>query len=234
MLGAGLTKRVLLDEGGLDPTVIQELARESGGKRLPCPTCAQAMAPVTLKGTAVDICFPCGVTFLDEGELERLSGGRHQEEAPPPMRVRPVDQLAAVEESEAAVDPRATWEKAAPLYVAEAWVVWAVLLARDVVAGPLTAVGVSLGIIALPLGFSMLADVDLRALFHRRRGWHLTGAHHHGVSGLFLFVAAVFVGGVISTVNAIIAERFPRAFSTRHALIALGLLIVVGVVMSAI
>src|SRR5690606_11803944 len=118
VFSAALTRRVLLDEGGLDPRIIQELARESAGKKLPCPTCGQPMAPVTLKGTPVDICFPCGVTFLDAGELARLSGGRHEEAAPPPTRIRPVDQLPAPVE-EAPADPRAIWEKALPLYVAE-------------------------------------------------------------------------------------------------------------------
>lgn len=227
-----LTKRVLLDEGGLDPTLVQELARESAGKKLACPSCSRPMSPVTLKGTAVDICFPCGVTFLDAGELERFSGGRYVEHAPPPSRVRPVDQLAVTDEPPP--DPRATWEKAVPLYVVEAWAVWALVLARGWVASPLVGVGVALGAVSIPLALSTLVDVDLRSLFLPRYRFSLTGRVHRypGLGGVVLFVAALVVGGLVSTANALVAERFPTVFSTRNALYALGALFVAGVVLS--
>lgn len=234
VLSPDLTRRVLLDEGGLDPRVIQQLAREFAGKKLTCSRCGQAMSPVTLKGTPVDICFACGTTFLDAGELERLSAGRHTEHAPPPSRIRPVDQLAPVDEKPP--DPRATWEKAVPLYLVEAWAVWALLVARDLVSTPLVGVGAALGIVAIPLGLSTLVDVDLRGLIlrHRRRAWGASwgssGYYTRGLAGIVLFIVALFVAGTISTVNAMIAERFPRLFSTRNALVALGALLVTGVV----
>lgn len=239
VLSPALTKQVLLDEGGLDPRLVQELARESGGKTLSCPSCAKAMSPVTLKGTAVDICFPCGVTFLDGGELERFSRGRHLEHAPPPTRVRPVDQLALVEGRDAGAadeavkppDPRADWEKAVPLYVVEAWAVWLLVLAKGWASSPLGGVGVALGVVAVPLGLSTLANMNLRDLFlprHRRYGFLGWGHRHHGYGGVLLFIAGLFVGGLLSMVNAMIAERFPKVFNTRNALYALGALLVAG------
>lgn len=249
VLSPELTKQVLLDEAGLDPRLVQELAQESGGKALPCPACEKPMSPVTLKGTALDICFPCGTTFLDQGELERFSRGRHLEHAPPPTIIRPVDQLRATSgtgggaEAEEALkppDPRADWEKAIPLYIIEAWAVWLLVLAKGWAPSPLAGVGIALGVVAVPLGLSTLVNLDVHEMMspHRRRPGLLSrsfGYHHHrGYGGLLAIIAGIFLGGMLSTVNAMIAERFPKLFSTRNALVALGGLLVAGGVLTVL
>ena len=68
---------------GLSPTVVQQLAHDPQLKPLPdpggplrCPGCAGSMVAVKLKGVVVDCCFACGSTWLDGGELSRMSGGR--------------------------------------------------------------------------------------------------------------------------------------------------------------
>lgn len=225
---------MILDEGGLDPALVQELAREAGGKTLPCPSCAQAMSPVTLRGTDLDICFPCGVTFLDEGELARFSSGRHEEHAPPPSRVRMTDQLATLDTSEPPPDPRATWEKGLPVYVLQAWGMWLLTLAKGWGSSPLVGVGVALGVVSVPLGLSTLVNMDLRQLFHPgfRWSWSSRGYRNVGAGAVVLFIVALFFGGLLSTLNAMIAERFPRVFSTRNALYGLGALLVAGVVLT--
>lgn len=39
-----------------------------------CPKCGMELKTVTFKEVAIDRCFSCHGTWLDEGELERLTG----------------------------------------------------------------------------------------------------------------------------------------------------------------
>ena len=39
-----------------------------------CPKCGNDLATIKFKGVEVDRCFHCGVTVLDEGELEKVAG----------------------------------------------------------------------------------------------------------------------------------------------------------------
>ena len=39
-----------------------------------CPKCGHSLETVTFKGLAIDKCFNCNGTWLDEGELEQLAG----------------------------------------------------------------------------------------------------------------------------------------------------------------
>ncbi len=41
-----------------------------------CPKCGQEMGEITINGVLVDKCFACGGLYLDEGELEKVSGRR--------------------------------------------------------------------------------------------------------------------------------------------------------------
>ena len=39
-----------------------------------CPKCGMEMKTILLNGVEVDKCFACGGLYLDEGELEKVSG----------------------------------------------------------------------------------------------------------------------------------------------------------------
>jgi hypothetical protein len=39
-----------------------------------CPKCGHTLETVSFKGLAIDKCFACNGTWLDEGELEALAG----------------------------------------------------------------------------------------------------------------------------------------------------------------
>lgn len=210
LLSPELTRRVVIDEGGTDPDTVRQLAEHFGGERLPCPACAGEMSPVTLKGTPIDVCLRCGATFLDAGELARLSGGAHAEAILPPSQIRPADH--AVEQADAPVDARATWEKALPMYALESLAVFGWLSHVRPTWTGMHVLGATLGLVALPLGLSMLADTDLRGFGRRRRGFALGGRGFRGggMAGVFLGFVAIVIGGLISTANAILAERLPK------------------------
>lgn len=63
----------LVQELGIDPTLIPQLARDLGRRGKSCPACAATTQVVPLKGVDVDWCPGCGTTWFDRGELERLS-----------------------------------------------------------------------------------------------------------------------------------------------------------------
>src|SRR5690606_21749462 len=73
-------ERLLFDEEGLDRETLRELAAHFAGQRLLCPGCGASMSPLTVRAVAADLCLSCGGLWLDEGELAKLSGGRHAEE----------------------------------------------------------------------------------------------------------------------------------------------------------
>jgi len=39
-----------------------------------CPKCGMELHPVLFKGVTIDKCFECHGVYLDDGELEKLSG----------------------------------------------------------------------------------------------------------------------------------------------------------------
>jgi Zn-finger nucleic acid-binding protein len=53
---------------GMNKAELLELAGHFSGPKLPCPSCASAMAPVKLKGEQVDLCSGCGALWVDAGE----------------------------------------------------------------------------------------------------------------------------------------------------------------------
>lgn len=72
-------KRVVLEPLGKTPGELSEAARGARGDGAICPSCARAMSPVLLEGDViVDLCVGCGATWLDEGELARLSQGLYR------------------------------------------------------------------------------------------------------------------------------------------------------------
>jgi Zn-finger nucleic acid-binding protein len=230
VLGPDQTRTVLIEEAGLSADQIRELAELFGGEHLRCPLCSGDMSPVTLKGTPIDVCLGCGATFLDAGELERLSGGRHHEQQMPlaehPVLGKSVERRLSRAEYEeqhmVTTDDRQVWEKALPMYALEGAALWGYLVRVGVGDNALEAWGIAYGIIGLPLFFSMLVDVDLRTFFTGDRRRFGPGFGRHGAFGLLMTVAAVAVGGVISTVNALISERIPRKIAKVGSAILVG------------
>ncbi len=76
------SERLLHEELALDRAALVDLAESFGGRRFGCPGCRAAMRTLILRGVDVDLCFHCGALWLDQGELERLSGNRHRGLAP--------------------------------------------------------------------------------------------------------------------------------------------------------
>lgn len=83
------SERLLHDELALDRAALVDLAESFGGRRFGCPSCSARMRSLLLRGVDVDLCFHCGSIWLEQGELERLSGNRHRGLAPAPQEVRP-------------------------------------------------------------------------------------------------------------------------------------------------
>jgi Zn-finger nucleic acid-binding protein len=73
---------VLLDEIKCTREEVRELASLYGGERIVCASCRSKMSPLTLRGQKVDVCFGCGSLWVDAGELEGISLGRHALPAP--------------------------------------------------------------------------------------------------------------------------------------------------------
>ena len=63
----------------LGRAVLEELAAHHAGPSLDCPGCGRGTAPVTVRSVPLDLCMGCGGTWLDRGELSKLSGGVHEE-----------------------------------------------------------------------------------------------------------------------------------------------------------
>ncbi len=80
-----ITDRVVVDELGMEREILREVAELFSGLKLPCPGCRGLMRPLRLRGVHVDLCFGCGGLWLDSGELEALSSGRHAEVRGPPI-----------------------------------------------------------------------------------------------------------------------------------------------------
>jgi Zn-finger nucleic acid-binding protein len=67
---------------GLTVADLQSLVRQSMSRPLKsappaCTSCGQgAMRPFTFKGVELDLCEACGASWLDRGELQRITGGK--------------------------------------------------------------------------------------------------------------------------------------------------------------
>ena len=83
---------VLLEEIKSTREELNEIAAQYGGARVQCPACKSKMSPLVLRGEHVDLCFGCGSLFVDKGELELISGGRHH--MPQPTEPAPIKALA--------------------------------------------------------------------------------------------------------------------------------------------
>ena len=58
---------------GLQPKALRELAGHFSGPTLLCPGCRSNMAPIRLRGVALDLCTNCGGLWMDQGELSRFA-----------------------------------------------------------------------------------------------------------------------------------------------------------------
>lgn len=77
LLDREAVRRVVLDPMGKTPGDLKDAASGAKGDGAVCPSCARAMSPVLLDGDVIiDLCVGCGATWLEEGELGRLSQGR--------------------------------------------------------------------------------------------------------------------------------------------------------------
>lgn len=78
LLDREAVRRVVLDPLGKTPGDLSDAARGAKGDGAVCPSCTRAMSPVLLEGDViVELCVGCGSTWLEEGELARLSQGRY-------------------------------------------------------------------------------------------------------------------------------------------------------------
>ena len=75
-------ERLLQEELQLSRAQLLEIADVFGGRRCSCPYCSARMRPLVLRGIDLELCFTCGATWLDRGELERLSGNRYRVATP--------------------------------------------------------------------------------------------------------------------------------------------------------
>jgi hypothetical protein len=68
----------LFAELGLDVASLKETRTD---ERLPdrCPGCEHRMSRAHVEDVELELCPGCGAMWLDEGELDRLSGGRYRE-----------------------------------------------------------------------------------------------------------------------------------------------------------
>lgn len=82
----------LLEEMNHTREELRELAALYAGARLPCPACRSKMSPLVLRGAGLDLCFGCGALWVDRGELEVISHGRHA--LPPPTQPEPLTTVA--------------------------------------------------------------------------------------------------------------------------------------------
>ena len=72
----------LLERARLDPQIVRELAREQGAERVRCASCNQMMRETRLRSIPIDLCLSCGAMWLDDTELEALSGDAAFREPP--------------------------------------------------------------------------------------------------------------------------------------------------------
>jgi Zn-finger nucleic acid-binding protein len=254
------TRRLLEEELGLSPSTLKELATHFAGPRLTCSACGSLMSPVTLRGVPIDLCLGCGTTFFDEGELARLSQGVHREvtpekrlsgrgqavkdllEAPdirdPSMSNYPVIAYPTEREHDPSAHALALWERALPMAMIEGALLYAFFSMKGISFGrgsPLDTYFSAFGIVALPLLLSMFVDADLRNFWPRAASSPFSLGRRGILSGFLGFgvaVAGVAVGGVFSTLNAMLAEKFPQLLNMKTAIAAGSVTFAVAVLQS--
>lgn len=76
--------QLICHELGLTTSELRAKASGPSDKDLgACPSCTGALSAVEVDDVKVELCLRCGAGWLDPGELERLTHGRHLERAPP-------------------------------------------------------------------------------------------------------------------------------------------------------
>jgi len=84
------SQRLLGEVLGLDRPALLELADGFGGRRFVCSLCRARMRCLVVRGVDVDLCFHCGALWLEQGELERLSGDRFRGPAAAAVALTPL------------------------------------------------------------------------------------------------------------------------------------------------
>jgi Zn-finger nucleic acid-binding protein len=79
---------VLGEELGYSIGDLRAAARAPAEDRGACPACGGKLHTARFEDTLVDLCTRCGSAWLDAGELEHLTRGRHLERAPPQLAAR--------------------------------------------------------------------------------------------------------------------------------------------------
>jgi hypothetical protein len=74
LLAGAAAVAMLAERFGIDVEVARGLCAQ-GPRRLSCPVCGTAMAAITVKGVAVDMCPGCAALWLDRGELGTPASG---------------------------------------------------------------------------------------------------------------------------------------------------------------
>lgn len=91
-------EQVICVELGLDPGELRAMARpyDADEAVAHCSSCEAPLSIAQLENINVDLCVRCGAGWLDHGELERLSHGRHLERKPPDAIARAALPVAVV------------------------------------------------------------------------------------------------------------------------------------------
>jgi Zn-finger nucleic acid-binding protein len=245
------TRRLIEEELGLSPSTLKELASHFGGVRLTCSHCGSQMSPVTLRSVPIDLCLGCGTTFFDDGELSRLSKGVHREVTPVPPKLSgraqaiadmqampdvkdpslspyPVIVYATEREHDPDAQPLALWERALPMAMLEGALLYVFFSLNGISFGrgsPLDTYFSAFGLVAIPLLLSMFVNADLRSYWPKGGRFRFslgTKGFMAGFLGVGLAVTGVAVGGVFSTLNAMLAEKYPRLLNMKTAIAAGG------------
>lgn len=89
-LAASDVEHILCHELGLRTSELraEAITPSHGGELALCSSCDGPLSVVELESVTVDLCLRCGAGWLDAGELERLTHGRHLERAPPSALAR--------------------------------------------------------------------------------------------------------------------------------------------------
>jgi Zn-finger nucleic acid-binding protein len=166
---------VLLDEIKCTRDELRELASLYGGERIVCPSCRSKMSPLTLRGQKVDVCFGCGSLWVDAGELEGVSAGRHGLPAPkhpPPATTSSASPSLTPAQSLVRVDERSTGRHALRAVLAGSGAVGVVWSLVGIAPGSSAVLGVAALGVSIALSRRDAIDVLPRARrMMRWSGW---------------------------------------------------------------
>jgi Zn-finger nucleic acid-binding protein len=81
------TEALLVQEQGITLGELRQATKTLVEGKRRCPNCKKAMSLVHVNKADVEICFDCGASWFDKGELAQVSGDRHGEPAPRPVVV---------------------------------------------------------------------------------------------------------------------------------------------------